>query len=52
MQIDFNDEQPRKAFSPRKESRLPDSNVTPERDLQKEKQEADIVSTDDGMQMN
>jgi hypothetical protein len=51
MQIDFNDEQPAKANSPRTEARLSGSNVTANRLVQLSKQALGIISTDEGMQI-
>jgi anti-sigma regulatory factor (Ser/Thr protein kinase) len=52
IQIDFSDEQPRNAKSPRIESREPTSNVTLERFAHPEKQRTEMISTDEGRQID
>jgi hypothetical protein len=51
MQIDSSDEQSEKAYSPKAEILAPDSNSSSRRLLQRRKQNLEIVSIDDGMQI-
>jgi hypothetical protein len=52
MQIDFSDEQPQNTDLPIIESWLSFSNVTLERDVQDSKHDSEIVSMDEGIQID
>jgi hypothetical protein len=52
IHIDFSNEQPEKADSPRIETLQPGSNVTAERFLHAEKQSSEMIVTDEGTQID
>jgi hypothetical protein len=51
-ETDLSDQHPSKAHSPRIETRQPDSNANFERFLHKEKHNAEMISTDEGTQID